>query len=105
LLHLSGQYKPVENGIYRVLNDDEDTKYRVTISYELESNDTNNQYLLKDILDKYLMYVSDFLASENKLNINKFILELGGYLDEMKKAKEIIGKKFSIKNLRVKTDN
>lgn len=89
----SENYELVENGIYKDLNDEDDAKYRMTISYELESNETNNQYPLEDILDKYLMYVSAELESENKTKTNKYILELGGYLDGMKKAKEIIGKK------------
>lgn len=89
----SAQYKLVENGIYIDLKDEDDAKYRMTISYELESNETNIQYPLEDILDKYLMYVSNFLESKNNPNTNKYTLELGGYLDGMKKAKEIIGKK------------
>ena len=87
------QYELVENGIYRDLKDEDDAKYRMTISYELESNETNGQYPLEDILDKYLMFVNDFLESENLPNTNKYKIELGGYLDEMKIAKEIIGKK------------
>ena len=89
----TGQYELVENGIYRDLKDEDDAKYRMTISYELESNETNGQYPLEDILDKYLMFVNDFLESENLPNTNKYKIELGGYLDEMKTAKEIIGKK------------
>lgn len=87
------RYKKIEEGIYMDLKDEDDAKYRMTISYELVANETNNQYPLEDILDKYLMYVSDFLASKNKANSNTFIFEFGGYLDEMIKAKEIIGKK------------
>ncbi len=89
----SKNYQLVENGIYKDLNDKDDTPYRMMISYELESDNTNNQYPLEDILDKYLMYVSDFMESENIPKSSKFKIELGGYLEDMKKAKIIIGKK------------
>lgn len=87
------RYELVEDGIYIDLKDEDDAKYRMTIAYELESNETNNQYPLEDILDKYLMHVEDFLLPENDDKPNTFKLELGGYLEKMKTAKEIIGKK------------
>ncbi|WP_282043341.1 hypothetical protein [Winogradskyella flava] len=87
------RYKQVEDGIYMDLNDEDKAKYRMTLSYELENDETNNQYPLEDILDKYLMHVSDFLESRNKPNSNTYIFEFGGYLDKMIEAKEIIGKK------------
>lgn len=86
-------YSLIENGIYQDLMDDDDAKYRMTISYELENDDSNNQYPLEDILDKYLMYVSDFLENENEEGTTRHKLELGGYLDGMKEAQEIFGKK------------
>ena len=89
----SEKYEFVENGIYLDLNDEDDAKYRMTLSYELESDETYNQYPLEDILDRYLMFVSDFLESENEPNSNKYIIVLGGYLEQMKKAKEILEKK------------
>ncbi len=94
------QYKQIEDGIYMDLNDEHEAKYRMTLSYELESDETNNQYPLEDILDKYLMHVSDFLESENKMNSNKYIFEFGGYLDKMIEAKEIIGKKVFNRDFR-----
>ncbi len=87
------EYRLIEDGIYADLKDGSEQKYRMTISYELESNETNNQYPLEDILDKYLLHVSDFLESEKNTNQNSYKLELGGFLDGMKNAKEIIGKK------------
>lgn len=86
-------YKLIENGIYEDLNDEDDEKFRMTISYELVNDESNNQFPLEDILDKYLMHVSDHMANENEKNSNKFKLELGGYFDNMKEAQEIIGKK------------
>ena len=84
-------YKLIENGIYQDLKDDDDAKFRMTISYELEDVDSDNQYPLEDILDKYLMHVSDFY--ENEQPTNRFKIELGGYLDRMNEAQEILGKK------------
>ena len=86
-------YELVESGIYKDLNDDDEAKYRMTITYELESDDSNNQYPLEDVLDKYYLHVSDFLESENNSESNKYKLELGGDLDDIKKSKEIIGKR------------
>ena len=90
----SDEYKLVESGIYQDLKDEDDAKYRMTISYELEpENTTNNQYPLEDILDKYYLYVSDFLEFENNAEPNSYKLELGGELNDIKKSQEIIGKK------------
>jgi hypothetical protein len=86
-------YELIESGIYKDLTDEDDAKYRMTIAYELESDDSNNQYPLEDVLDKYYLHVSDFLESENNSESNKFKLELGGDLEDIKKSKEIIGKR------------
>ncbi|CAM4179976.1 hypothetical protein FLAN108750_14180 [Flavobacterium antarcticum] len=86
-------YKLIEDGIYEDLNDEDDAKYRMTISYVLEPDNANNQYPLKDILDKYLMHASDFQEAENDQGSTIFLTELGGYLEKMKEVKEIIGKK------------
>jgi len=83
------RYKFIENGIYLDLKENDVFKYRMCISYMLESDKTNNQYPIEDILDKYLIYVSHEFWSKK----NKFKIELGGDLDDIKKAKkEIIGK-------------
>ncbi|MBP0903640.1 hypothetical protein ACFSKN_03555 [Mariniflexile gromovii] len=100
----SEQFKLIENGIYQDLNDNDNTKYRMTISYDLEpENDTNNQYPLEDILDKYYLHVSDFLESENNSDPNNFKLELAGELDDLKNSQEIIGKK--VYNQEFKSDD
>lgn len=86
-------YRFIEDGIYEDLNDESEQKYRMLITYELELDETNNQYPLEDILDRYLMHVSDFLEGENDPSLNTHTLELGGYLDKMKEAKEMMGKR------------
>ncbi len=100
----SEQFKLIENGIYQDLKDSDDTKYRMTISYDLEpENDTNNQYPLEDILDKYYLHVSDFLESENDSDPNNFKLELAGELGDLKNSQNIIGKK--VYNKEFKSDD
>ena len=96
----SKRYKLVEDGIYLDLKDKHEAKYRMALSYQLELDETNNQYPLEDILEKYLMYVSDFLESENDPDSNTYIYEFGGYLDKMREAKEIIGKKVFNRDFR-----
>ncbi len=83
-------YKRIEHGIYQDLSDEDDASYRMVISYELDSE--NSQYPLEDILDKYLVHVADFFESKNE-DSNKTTYELGGTIDCIKEAQEIIGKK------------
>lgn len=84
------RYKFIEKGIYLDLKEKDVFKYRMSISYVLESDKTKNQYPMEDILDKYLLYVSH----EFRTKRNKFKVELGGDLDDIIKAKnEIIGRK------------
>lgn len=83
-------FEMVENGIYKDLKDEDDANHRMTISYELDSDDS--QYPLEDLLNKYYLHVSDFMESQNNGNSNKVIRELGGTLDDIKNAQEIIGK-------------
>ncbi|WP_299124505.1 hypothetical protein [uncultured Winogradskyella sp.] len=90
----SKRYELVENGVYLDSKDDSLDKYRMTISYELESDETNNQYPLEDILDKYLLHVSDFYKTTPNESTKKFKIELAGDLKGISTAKrEIIGKK------------
>lgn len=84
------QFRHVKNNIYEDLNDKDDTKYRMTISYELESED--NQYPLEDILEKFYLYVSDFLESEHDSKHGFFMEELAGELNDLENAQAIIGK-------------
>lgn len=84
-------FELIEDGIYKDLHDQDDTKYRIAISYELENNE-DSQYPLEDILDKFFLYVSDFLEEDTNLsNLKK--VELGGELDDIRAVKEIIGKR------------
>ncbi|AEK24502.1 hypothetical protein [Capnocytophaga canimorsus] len=89
-------YEEVEKGIYKDLDDLDETSYRIALSFELEENETF-QYPLEDILDKYFLYVSDFLDDKSlkgeKHSIIKVILV--GELENIQSVKKIIGKRVS----------
>lgn len=85
------RFEMIEKGIYKDLKEEDDAKYRMTISYQLDSEDT--QYPLEDVLDKYCLHVSDFYESENSRESNKIIQELGGTLDSIQEVQNILGKK------------
>lgn len=86
-------YKFIENNIFEELSDEEEERYRMTISYVLEpENDTDNQYPLEDILTQFNLYVSDFFETETGSNPNQFTLELDGALNDLKNCQQIIGK-------------
>ncbi len=101
-------YRFVETGIYQDLKDEDESSFRITLSYELESDDSNNQYPLDDVLNKYFLHVSDFYESENNPDSNKYKLELAGDLEDVKNLKEIIGKRIFnrdfLKNGQVRVD-
>lgn len=84
-------YQEIENGIYKDLNDLEETNYRIAISFELEESETF-QYPLEDILDKYFLYVSDIMKNTSEQN-NLFEIELAGELEDIQSVKKIIGKR------------
>ena len=84
-------YKFIEEGIYLDLKATDSFRHRITISYVLLDNTTNDQYPLEDILDKYLVYVSHEFKTLSK---DKFKIELGGDLEDLQRLKkELIGKK------------
>jgi len=85
------RYKYVKDNIYEDLNDDEATKYRMTISFELESDE--DQYPLEDLLDKFYLHVTDFYEAEETAGPAVFKRELAGELEDLIKAQTIIGKK------------
>ena len=88
----TNRYKFIENGIYEDLEDTDAAKYRMVMSYELETTE-DKQYPLEDILEEYLIHVSDPLEDENDVDSVKFKFEFGGELEDLKNAQHIIGKK------------
>lgn len=84
----SSKYKMIERGIYKLLNDSDDTCYRMSLSMELE-NGESMQYPLEDILDKYFLYISEFIQN-NSLLLN---IEFAGELEDITNLKQIIGKR------------
>ena len=89
------RYEKVEDGIFLDREEDDDSEYRMTLSYEMlnESEDNNGQYPLEDLLDEYMLYVSDMYEDENDDDSNIFKYEFAGELDDLKEMKKIIGKK------------
>ncbi|HYD91791.1 MAG TPA: hypothetical protein VEA37_09935 [Flavobacterium sp.] len=82
------QFRLVKDNIYEDLNDGDETKYRMTISYESD----DDQYPLEDILDKFYLHVSDFLELENEPESGFFKRELAGELNDLINAQAIIGR-------------
>jgi hypothetical protein len=98
LLNLSkyddeGKFEPSGNGIYRELADADATCYRVALSFMLE--DGEGQYPLEDLLDKYYLYVSDFLGVPPGTGKpgDTVSLELAGELGDIRKAAALVGKR------------
>ncbi|MFJ1426324.1 hypothetical protein ACILD6_02495 [Capnocytophaga canimorsus] len=83
-------YEEVEKGVYKDLDDLDETSYRIALSFELEEGETF-QYPLEDILDKYFLYVSDFLDDKSlkgeKHSIIKVIL--AGELENIQSVKKL----------------
>ena len=88
------EFELVENGIYKNLKDNDDTNYRIALSYELE--DGEGQYPLEDILDKYYLHVSDFLDADFDIagkSDDIVNLELAGTLEAIHKVAALVGKR------------
>ena len=60
-------YRSIEEGIYRDLEDEGDTCFRMPISFKLDEGDCM-QYPLEDILDEYYLHVSEFILSTGSYN-------------------------------------
>lgn len=88
----TNQYQLVENEIYKDLNDKDSTNHRIAMSFELEDGE-DTQYPLDDILSDFMLYISDFLESENTESSNTIKYELGGQLEDIQKAKSLVGKR------------
>lgn len=86
--NLAASYEPVAEGIYQDLHDAEDTCYRMSISYQLESDD--DVYPLEDILDQFLLHVIDFYANVPQRTTHQ--RELAGALEDLIACREIVGK-------------
>ena len=83
-------YRSIEQGIYRDLEDEGDTCFRIPISFKLDEGECM-QYPLEDILDEYYLHVSEFILSTDSYNA----VVLAGELEDLQRAKYILGKKVS----------
>lgn len=89
------RYMFIEEGIYKDLIDEEVTSYRIALSFELEDGETD-QYPLEGLLDKYYMYVSDFLKDIRTIECEKIkvlCVELAGELDDIRELKTVLDKR------------
>ncbi len=91
------KYKLVEDGIY-FINDGYVTSLVFEQERELgegEKPSSISQYPLEDVLDKYVVYVSDFYEELNAKSEKLCFLEFtsdSGSNDDVKRLREIIGK-------------
>ena len=83
-------YRSIEQGIYRDLEDEGDTCFRMPISFKLDEGECM-QYPLEDILDEYYLHVSEFILSTDSYNA----VVLAGELEDLQRVKYILGKKVS----------
>ena len=87
---IPSHYRPIEQGIYRDLKDEGDTCFRMPIGFKLDEGECM-QYPLEDILDEYYLHVSEFILSTGSYNA----VVLAGELEDLQRAKCILGKKIS----------
>lgn len=86
------RYAPVADGIVQDLSDPDDDNHRITLSFTSEEGE--GQYPLEDLLDDYLLYISDEVTdppSEDEPGA-RITLEFAGRPDDVKKAAELVGK-------------
>ena len=96
-----GKYEKVEEGIYKIFDTDNYKDLYVTsLSFEQEPElgegenaSYISQYPLEDILDRFLVYVSDFYDDLNTKDSNVCYQEFAGYyLDNVRNLRDIIDK-------------
>lgn len=86
----SSKYELIEDNIYK--NTEEDI-HVFAINFELEENE-DSQYPLEDILDKFYLYVSDFIDEDAYYTSKNVNLELAGELTDVQNSiQSIIGKR------------
>ncbi|RZJ72897.1 hypothetical protein [Flavobacterium sp.] len=89
-------YKFAEDWIYEDLHDEMDgSRHRIGLVLELEEGE-DSQYPLEDLLDAYFLHVADFLDTDMEayFSVGSVMnLELGGDLEDIRKIKEIVGKR------------
>jgi len=93
----SSKYKFIEEGIYQLLFDEKNNisekgDYVGAFSFTLEEGE-NLQNPLEDILNKFYIYVSEFIQYETNKSIMQLELSSGDDLSCMKQFKKIVGKR------------
>ena len=83
-------YRHIEGNIYESL---EEKEHVFAFTYELEQGE-DSQYPLEDLLDRFFLYVSDFVDEERFNTGPTVILELAGSLEDVRETiRAIIGKR------------
>lgn len=93
--YAEAQYEKREHGIFK-----KDDEYYVSLSFVQEpefdeGTDSTyiSQYPLEDVLDKFLVYVSDFYDTENEKGQDVCVLEFAsGNEEHIEKLLSIVGK-------------
>lgn len=86
----NSNFELIEGNIYKDLEEDH---YVFALSYELEETE-DSQYPLEDVLDEYLLHVSDFIDEDSFYASKEVTIELAGDLENVKEAiAAIIGKR------------
>ncbi len=90
----ASQFSAVNGGgIHCDTSDHDSTRHRITLSFTPEEGEY--QYPLEDLLDEYLLYVSDFFDSTHETwqKGERVTLEFAGDLDGVRKAASLVGKR------------
>lgn len=83
-------YESTDDSVYR--NTEENT-FVTALSFELEE-DEDSQYPLEDLLERFNLYVSDFIGLEDFGRSNNLIAEFAGDLEDVRRfLKSIVGKR------------
>lgn len=96
----NSEYEQIEEGIYKILDEDEEELFVTSLSFVQEPElkegssaaDISN-YPLEDILDRFYCHVSDFYAEKNTADNSTCYLEFGSpELVDVINLRSIIGK-------------
>lgn len=96
----NSEYEQIEEGIYKILDEDEEELFVTSLSFvqepELKEGSGSadiSDYPLEDILDRFYCHVSDFYVEENAADNSTCYLEFGSpELVDVVNLRSIIGK-------------
>ncbi|GEN76038.1 hypothetical protein [Chryseobacterium hagamense] len=93
-------YESVDNFVYR---NTEENNFVTALSFELEDNE-DSQYPLEDLLDRFNLYISDFIDPEVFGQSRYLSAEFAGGLGDVRRfLKSVVGK--SVYNTNTEGEN